>query len=319
MNPYWGCNFFAFFSLLFHRMCLWVTGSPISMASDEVQIVLLITIAVSCGFLGTFLVVRKMTMLANSLSHTILVGIVVATLLFSDRGHHLSLTALLVAAVSSSLLTVFITRIIGKGAYVKEDASIGLGFTTLFAIGLLLLMLFMKDVHIGTEAVMGNLDAADFNDLSSSISISVVSTFILFIFYPWLKSISFDRAFSTSIQLPCRLIDALFFLLLSITSVISFRIVGVLLVLGFFTGPILTARLICKKLSRLIWLSIGWGITIAPISVALARHMLSVYQMPLSTAGIAISLLGILFAITALFVFFRSSRRFSLTITQARH
>src|SRR5690348_5384464 len=83
MNPYWGASFSEFILLFFHRMVQWLTGSLslCDLASDEIQVLTLICIAFSGALLGCFLVLKKMTMLANSLSHTILLGIVGSYLL----------------------------------------------------------------------------------------------------------------------------------------------------------------------------------------------------------------------------------------------
>ena len=80
MNPYWGQNFFGFFAVLFQRL----TGQlPLSqLASDEVQLLVLMGVALATVLLGSFLTLKKMTMMANSLSHTTLLGIVIAYLIF---------------------------------------------------------------------------------------------------------------------------------------------------------------------------------------------------------------------------------------------
>src|SRR5580692_7382093 len=86
MNPYWGTDFWQFFAVFGKRMALFATGQlPFSqLASDEIQVLVLILIALSSALVGTFLVLKKMTMLANALSHTILLGIVGAYLLFAQ-------------------------------------------------------------------------------------------------------------------------------------------------------------------------------------------------------------------------------------------
>lgn len=239
INPYWGQDFFEFFHVLGKRIVGWISGKGSVLASDEVQILILISIAISCSLIGTFLVVRKMTMMANSLSHTILVGIVISTLLFSKQDAILSLPVLLAAAFITALITVGLSYLIGKSSHVKEDASIGLSFTTLFALGLVALMLFAKNMHLGTEAVMGNLDAVHSDDLTLSWSISLADAVILCLMYPGLKALSFDPQFATSIRLPTKTIDLLFLLLVAATSIAAFRAVGVLIVLAFLTGPVL--------------------------------------------------------------------------------
>ncbi|MBS3905047.1 MAG: metal ABC transporter permease [Simkania sp.] len=296
-NPYWGCDVVQFFVVLMQRSLAVLTGKSMSLAPDEVQILVLIMIAISCGLIGTFLVIRKMTMLANSLSHTILIGIVAATWLCPPHGYVLSLPILFIAAMITAFITVGVTRLIGKATHVKEDASIGLSFTALFALGLVVLMIFTKNAHIGTEAVMGNLDAVHVHDLWLSGGVAFMNILILTVVYPVIKVISFDRAFASSARLPCRIIDALFLVLLATTSMAAFRAVGVLLVLAFLTGPILIARFFCHRLSRLMGLAVLFGIVVALISVAIARHVLSVYQVPLSTAGIAVTCIGVFFGL----------------------
>ncbi len=308
-NPYWGTDFFHFFQVLGQRIIAWISGHGSPLVSDEVQILVLIAIAISCGLLGTFLVVRKMTMLANSLSHTILVGIVIAVLLFSDTGAQLHIGVLLASAFITALITVGLSYLLGKSSYIKEDASIGLSFTTLFALGLIALMLFAKSMHIGTEAVMGNLDAVHSDDLHLSWSVALGNAFFLFLLFPWLKAISFDPGFASSLRLPTKAIDLLFLLLIAATSISAFRAVGVLIVLAFLTGPTLTARLFCHGLLKIMGFSVGFGTLVALLSVAIARHILSVYQVPLSTAGIAVATIGLLFAAVFLLTRFDISRR----------
>src|SRR4029077_18141377 len=103
------------------------------------------------------------TMLANSLSHTILLGIVIAFLIgSSSEGFHegrLNLTLLFAAALGSGLLTAVVTEILTKSVKLQEDASLGLVFTTFFALGIVLVNLLARNVHIGAEVVMGNVDA----------------------------------------------------------------------------------------------------------------------------------------------------------------
>ncbi len=299
-NPYWGCDIGTFFVVLGQRIISFFLGKGTQLASDEVQILVLMTIVISCSLVGSFLVVRKMTMLANSLSHTILLGIVVAILIVSPSEPVLKLPTLFIAAVVTAFVTVGMTRLIGKASHVKEDASIGLSFTTLFALGLVALMLFTKNAHIGTEAVMGNLDAVHVDDLALSGGIALVNIVVLTLIYPWLKALSFDRAFASSVRLPCTLVDALFLLLLAATSMAAFRAIGVLLVLAFLTGPVLTARLFCHRLPLVIVVSMSIGAIVALLSVGIARHILSIYQVPLSTAGIAVVLIGLIFALVAL-------------------
>ena len=134
MNPYWGENFFTFFQVLFSRI---FSGELISPSTDEIQMGVLSCIAISCGLIGPFLVLKKMAMFANSLSHTILLGIVGAFLCLGgsvlfDFSH------LLLGALIASVLTAFLTEGLVKWFRLTEDASVGLIFTFLFGLGIVL-------------------------------------------------------------------------------------------------------------------------------------------------------------------------------------
>ena len=88
MSPYIGKTFWEAFFLFFSRLFQFLTADPgtLQMASDELQLLTLMGIAASSALVGSFLILRKMAMLANSLSHTILVGVILSFILISSRG-----------------------------------------------------------------------------------------------------------------------------------------------------------------------------------------------------------------------------------------
>src|SRR5258708_2043424 len=109
MNPYWGTTFLEFFYVFFSRLKnLWTPS-----ATDEIQIGVLSAIAIACGLIGPFLVLKKMTMFANSLSHTILIGIVLAFILLGNTVEF-HFPQLLIGASFAAILTVFLTEILMK-------------------------------------------------------------------------------------------------------------------------------------------------------------------------------------------------------------
>src|SRR6185503_21023464 len=119
LNPYWGKNFFQVIALFFERMGALLFGSlTISdLATDDIQILVLSLVAIASALVGAFLVLRRMTMLANALSHTILLGIVIAYLLllsFLPRealsSHAISLQLLFLASLATALLTTLLTQ-----------------------------------------------------------------------------------------------------------------------------------------------------------------------------------------------------------------
>ncbi len=303
MNPYWGKNFFDFFGVLFSRLAKALCGDlPLDqLASDEIQLLVLIGIAISSSLVGTFLVLKRMTMLANSLSHTILFGIILAyliTLPFTAEGvFALNLPILLFGSLLTALLTTFLTQLLTRFLKVQEDASIGLVFTTLFALGVVLITLYTRNTHIGTEVVMGNVDALHLHDLKLIAIVLVSNLAITGLFYKEFQITAFDGRLASSLGISTFFFHALLMVQTAATAIGAFRAVGVLLMLAFLVGPVISARLLTHYLSRLILLAMGLGALCSVIAVALSRHILSVYHVPLSTAGLVVTLIAMTYIV----------------------
>lgn len=306
-NPYTGVDFFGFFLMLAQRIWGFATGALSSrdVASDEIQIVVIAGVALSCSLVGTFLVLRKMTMLANALSHTILLGIVLAFLMMQmvggGEGHHvdISIQVMVVAAIVTGLLTAFLTEFLTKSMRLQEDASTGLVFTTLFAIGVVLVTVLTKNVHIGTEVVMGNADGLRFEDSFLVYAIAVGNVVIFGLLFRQYQLTTFDGALAKALGFSPILFNYVLMSQASVTAIGAFRAVGVLMVLAFFTGPPLTARMLSHSLQSLLWIASGLGVLASLVGVALARHFLSVEGISFSTSGMVVCVLIVQFALVA--------------------
>lgn len=299
-NPYHDLTFFHVILKFLFRMGELLTGRlPLSqLASDEVQILVLIGVAGSSALVGTFLVLRRMTMLANALSHTILIGIVLA-FIFAASGHHSAppITALLIASVLMGFMTAFLTEFLTKVIRLQEDASTGLVFTSLFALGVILLTILTKDAHIGTEAVMGNVDALHTDDVRWVNIIFAGNILLIFLFFRGYQITTFDSALAGALGFSNLFYNYLLMAQVSATVIGAFRAVGVLLVLSFMTGPVLAARLMTHNLKKLLCLSVGLGSLASLLGVALTRHILTVYGVPLSTSGVVVCTITVMYLI----------------------
>jgi manganese/zinc/iron transport system permease protein len=303
-NPYWGKNFFHVILLFIERMfsaCLGKIGMG-DLASDEIQICVLALVAIASATVGTFLVMKKMTMLANSLSHTVLLGIVLSYLCLLPflpkeemSAHAISVEVLLIASLITGLITTALTQFLTSFFRLQEDASTGLVFTMLFALGIVLITALTRNAHIGTEAIMGNVDSLHLHDLQLIFWIAFSNLFLITILFKEWKVTTFDRGFANSIGFSGPLFNYFLMVLTSVTVIGAFRAVGVFLVLAFLVAPVLTARLFSHRLKHVIFLSIAIGVACSVISVALARHFLSVYHLPLSTSGLTVTSLGALY------------------------
>jgi len=293
MNPYFGTDFFGCIGLMFKRLCLFFIGLGGPLCSDELQVLVLFLAGITASLLGTFLVLKKTTMLANSLSHTVLLGIVTVVLFFGVQSiDEIQLGGLLLAAVVAGVLTSVATEFLIRVMRIQRDASIGLVFSAFFALGILLVTLFLRNSHIGVEAIMGNIDAVTTGDLSLVFYCAVGVSLFIGVFYRPLKVLTFDELFAKGIGIPTGVFRYLIMILTSAAAIASFRAVGVFLFLSLVVTPPLTMRLFTHSLKKILFGSILSSLVFAVVSVALSRHMLSVYMIPLSTSGLFVTLSG---------------------------
>jgi manganese/zinc/iron transport system permease protein len=308
INPYSGATFFSFFFLFFSRMGQLIIGQIglQDLVSDEIQVLVLVCVAISAAVLGCFLVLRKMTMLANALSHTILIGIVFVYF-FTVRGvfdhpvdshDPISLQAMLIASLVMGMVTTFLTEFLTKTAGLQEDASIGIVFTSLFALGVILVTLLTRNAHIGTEIIMGNADALRLPDLKLVSAVLLLNLVLVFLFYKEYKITTFDGGLSKALGISPVFFNYLLMMQVSATAIGGFRAVGVLMVLALLTGPALIARLLTQDLKMMIGLSATIGSLAALVGVALSRHFLSVEGLPFSTGGIVVCVIVVFFLIS---------------------
>ncbi len=227
-----------------------------------------ILVAVNCGLLGVFLVLRKSAMVGDAISHAVLPGIVIAYLLTDSRS---SIWMMLGAAVFG-IITTFFIEFLHRKARVQSDASIGVTFTWLFAIGVILVSLFSGNVDIDQECVLyGDIAYVPFdlfflgeNALGpapvwmGSINMLVIAL-VVALGYRGLFLTSFDTGYASSIGLNTGAWNYLLMGAVSLTVVLSFNSVGAILVVAFLVVPPATAYLISKRLETMIALTVALG------------------------------------------------------------
>ncbi|KAF3362246.1 hypothetical protein PHSC3_001213 [Chlamydiales bacterium STE3] len=305
-NPYYGQDFFGVFYILIQRLAQFLTGQLGfgELAPDEIQMLVLIGVGASSAIVGCFLVLRKMTMMANSLSHTILLGVLIAFLLSSGgsqeveklfEGTRLDIKSMLIASFVIGVLTTFLTEFLTKAAKLQEDASTGIVFTSLFALGVVLVTLLTRNAHIGVEVIMGNVDALHLDDFKLVYIILAANILFFTLFYKEFQLTTFDPAFARAIGISAHPLNYLLMALVSATIIGAFRAVGVLMVLAFITGPALASRVITNSLSKMLFLAVGFGVLASLLGVAVSRHILTVYGLALSTAGIVVTVTVIIY------------------------
>lgn len=261
-------------------------------------------VAINCGLLGCFLVLRKMSMVGDAISHAVLPGIVIAFLLSGSRDTGLMLLG---AAATGMLATMLITYF-HRRAKLQADASIGVTFTFMFAVGIILISAFADQVDIDQDCVLYGEIAFVPVDLwitaggtimgprSVYILSAVLVVIVLFVAlgYKKLMLTSFDPGFAKSIGIPTDLWHYLLMAAVSLATVGSFESVGAILVVAFLIGPPATAYLLTRSLKRMIWITVGLGIIISASGYLLASWL------DASVAGCMAVMVGVCFGVAFL-------------------
>jgi len=275
------------------------------MSSAQIEIQLIASIvAVACAIPGTFLVLRKMAMISDAISHSILPGIVLGFFIT----HDLNSPILILLAAFTGIITVVLVEYIQKTGLVKEDTAIGLVFPALFSIGVILIAKNANDVHLDVDAVLlGELAFAPFDRLliggtdvgPKSLwvvgSILIITVTLLVTFFKELKVSTFDKGLAASLGFSPAIIHYGLMSVSSVTTVGAFDAVGAILVVALMIAPAAAAYLLTTDLKKMLVLSVGVGIFSAILGYWVA------HWLDASIAGSITTVLGLVFLIVYLF------------------
>ena len=272
-------------------------------AQFEIQLIASL-VAIACAIPGTFLVLRKMAMISDAMSHSILPGIVVGFFLTQDLNSPL----LILFAALTGVLTVVLVEKIQKTKLVKEDTAIGLVFPALFSIGVIMIAKYANDVHLDIDAVLlGELAFTPFDrifingmDLGPKSLwvigiILLVTIVLLFAFYKELKMSTFDAGLATSLGFSPAIIHYGLMGIASVTTVGAFDAVGAILVVALMVAPAAAAYLLTTNLAKMIGLACFFGVFSAVAGYWMANYL------DASIAGSIATMLGFVFLNVYLF------------------
>ncbi|MFN0051265.1 MAG: metal ABC transporter permease [Planctomycetales bacterium] len=249
------------FDLERHLLAPWRGG----IAQDTAfTIVMAALVAVACGWLGCWLILQGLALIGDAISHTVLLGIVLAFLL---TGSVLG-PGMFVAATITGLVTVGLIDLVHLHSRVKEDAAVGIVFTSLFALGVVLLVAFAGRAHIDKEHVLfGNLDLVTLEPsvhlwgVDVPIPVCQMGVLVCLLvggtiaFYKELVVSAFDPQLAQALGMRPRLVRYGMLAALSLTVVGSFTAVGAVLVVAMLIAPAATAFLLTQRLPTMLALS----------------------------------------------------------------
>ena len=255
--------------------------------------------ALACALAGVFLVLRRMAMMADAISHAILPGLVAGYVLANGP----NLVTGFLGAAAAGLLTVFLVEALTGSRRVREDAAIGIVFPALFALGVFIISSTeLRNVHLDTDAILfGEIAFAPFDTLQIGGrdygpqalwvlgGLTIVNGLFLTVFYKELKLSTFDTGLAAALGFTPVLLHYALMALVAVTTVGALSAVGAILVVGLFIVPAATASLLTRRLPLLITLAIGIGVAAALGGFALA------IRWDVSISGMIAAVLGALF------------------------
>lgn len=238
------------------------------MSADFVIILTAVLVAVPCALLGTLLVLRQMAMMGDAISHAVLPGIVIAFFISESLGPVVAL----VGAGAFGVLTAVLVEALRNTGRVKEDSSIGIVFTALFALGVFMISKFATNVHLDLNHVLyGEIAFAPLNPLligGASLGprslwtlgiVTALATGLVLLLYKELKIATFDPGLAAAVGLSPVLVHYLLMGAVSVTTVGAFDSVGAILVVAFLIVPPATAYLLTDRLAHMMLLAVVLG------------------------------------------------------------
>ena len=263
-------------------------------------------VATACGLVGNYLILRRMALVGDAISHSILPGIAVAFLISGSRG---SLPMFLGALVAGAVTTVLI-EVIHKKSRVKQDAAIGIAFTSLFAVGVILISLFASKVDLDQECVLygeiafipleGMVEFAGLTLGPPSVVrmalVTLVVALLVGLFYKELLVSSFDPALAVSLGINSTFVHYALMAMLSVVVVSAFEAVGAILVIAMLILPGATATLLSHRFPVML----GLTVLHAALSAVLGLH-LGVWLNCSLAAAMVVAATGLFIAAAAVF------------------
>lgn len=270
------------------------------------EVIVGITCTVPCALLGCYLVLQRMSLLGDAISHGLLPGIVLGALVSGQ----ITGWPIILGAMAFGLLTAFLTQSVHQLAGVPEDASMGVVFTSLFALGVVLISQpIFRNVDLDTNCVLYGLiegiPIRNFVVAGWPVPVAFPTMFVVllatiaFVLLLWkeLKISAFDPGLATALGLNATVLHYLLMLMVAGVTVTAFEAVGSVLVIAMLIVPAAAAHLLTDRLSTMMVLSAAIAVLTTLGGVILAGPRL----LNTNVAGMMAVVVGVLFTLAVLF------------------
>ena len=286
-------------------------------------------VTAACGMIGNYLILRRMALVGDAISHSVLPGLAIAFLLM----HSLKTVPMFIGALVAGILTTVLIELIHKKSRVKQDSAIGITFSTLFAIGVILISFGQTDaVHLDAECVLygeiafvpldlvqtqlgpgalsvvekipglnsemflnGNLLTIAPPSVIRMAVVTSITLLLILVFYKELLVTSFDSGLSSSLGINSTVVHYTLMGMLSVIIVSAFEAVGAILVIAMLILPGATASLLVHRLPPM------FGITVIHAALSAGGGIHLATWLNCSPAGAMVVAGSVLFALAWMF------------------
>ena len=225
---------------------------PLQYSFMQRSLVIAILVGIICAIVGSYLMVQRLALLGDAISHSVLPGLAIAFIIGAD----IFIGAFIAGVLSTVVITLIRTR-----SPIKEDAAMGIVFSAFFALGITLITIIQKDNKIDlNHFLFGNILGVTAQEVRNTAIISAVVVLVVVLLYKELLFYTFDPLGAQAAGLPVNLLNFGLMVLIALTIVASLKAVGVILVLALLITPGATAYLLVKKLNQMMILGAIIGI-----------------------------------------------------------
>lgn len=236
-----------------------------------------IIVGVICAVVGSYLMVQRLALLGDAISHSVLPGLAIAFLLGIN---------IFVGAFVAGILSTVCINLIRTRSQIKEDAAMGIVFSAFFALGITLITVVQKHNKIDlNHFLFGNILGVTGADVRDTFIIAVVVLLVVVLLYKELLFYTFDTLGAQAVGLPVHLLSLGLMMLIGLTIVASLKAVGVVLVLSLLITPAATAYLLVTRLHQMMVLGVGFGI----LSSLSGMYLSYYYNLPSGPAIVLVA------------------------------
>lgn len=241
--------------------------------------------AIVCALLSCWLVLVGWSLMGDAVSHAVLPGVVLAYIVGAPFA---------LGALAFGLLAVVLIGVVRGTSRVKEDAAIGIVFTTLFALGLVLISVTPSQTDLN-HIIFGNILGVSASDLVQIAVLGAIAFVVLVLKRRDLTLYAFDPTHAHAIGLNPRLLGALLLGLLALTAVVALQVVGVILVVAMLIIPGATAYLLTDRFGRMLVIAPALSVVCSIAGIYLS------YWLDTASGGMVVLAQGTVFALVYLF------------------